>query len=102
MGASTKEFFRLVEEFVDLIGTQMKGFQDIYEVTENLGEPFSPLSCCTLCRLGTRSGVYSMKVASLTHTQTQTHTHACALVPKVKFRPKFSPPPVLEHIFPAT
>ncbi|XP_031442354.1 adhesion G protein-coupled receptor B1-like isoform X2 [Clupea harengus] len=36
MGASTKEFFRLVEEFVDLIGTQMKGFQDIYEVTENL------------------------------------------------------------------
>ncbi|XP_048085915.1 LOW QUALITY PROTEIN: adhesion G protein-coupled receptor B1-like [Alosa alosa] len=36
VGASTKEFFRLVEEFVDLIGTQMKGFQDIYEVTENL------------------------------------------------------------------
>uniref|UniRef100_A0AAY4D5C2 Adhesion G protein-coupled receptor B1b n=1 Tax=Denticeps clupeoides TaxID=299321 RepID=A0AAY4D5C2_9TELE len=36
MGASTKEFFSLVEEFVDIIGVQMKDFQDIYEVTENL------------------------------------------------------------------
>lgn len=36
MGASIKEFLRLVEDFVNMIGTQMSGFQDIYEVTENL------------------------------------------------------------------
>lgn len=39
MGASVKEFFRLVEDFVNMYGMQMSGFQDIYEVTENLGEP---------------------------------------------------------------
>lgn len=39
MGASIKGFLRLVEEFVNMIGIQMSGFQDIYEVTENLGEP---------------------------------------------------------------
>uniref|UniRef100_A0A7N6AAT8 Adhesion G protein-coupled receptor B1b n=1 Tax=Anabas testudineus TaxID=64144 RepID=A0A7N6AAT8_ANATE len=36
MGANIKEFLRLVEDFVNMIGTQMSGFQDIYEVTENL------------------------------------------------------------------
>uniref|UniRef100_A0AAV2KAH4 Brain-specific angiogenesis inhibitor 1 n=1 Tax=Knipowitschia caucasica TaxID=637954 RepID=A0AAV2KAH4_KNICA len=36
MGASIKEFLRLVEDFVNMIGMQMSGFQDIYEVTENL------------------------------------------------------------------
>ncbi|XP_069032120.1 adhesion G protein-coupled receptor B1-like isoform X2 [Embiotoca jacksoni] len=36
MGANVKEFLRLVEDFVNMIGTQMSGFQDIYEVTENL------------------------------------------------------------------
>uniref|UniRef100_A0A8C5H4F0 Adhesion G protein-coupled receptor B1-like n=1 Tax=Gouania willdenowi TaxID=441366 RepID=A0A8C5H4F0_GOUWI len=36
MGASIKEFLHLVEDFVNMIGTQMSGFQDIYEVTENL------------------------------------------------------------------
>ncbi|KAG7225484.1 hypothetical protein INR49_027479 [Caranx melampygus] len=35
MGVSIKEFFRLVEDFVNMMGTQMSGFQDIYEVTEN-------------------------------------------------------------------
>uniref|UniRef100_A0A4W6DVA0 Adhesion G protein-coupled receptor B1 n=1 Tax=Lates calcarifer TaxID=8187 RepID=A0A4W6DVA0_LATCA len=35
MGASIKEFLRLVEDFVNMIGMQMSGFQDIYEVTEN-------------------------------------------------------------------
>lgn len=39
MGGNVKEFLRLVEEFVNMIGLQMSGFQDIYEVTENLGEP---------------------------------------------------------------
>lgn len=39
MGANIKEFLRLVEDFVNMIGMQMSGFQDIYEVTENLGEP---------------------------------------------------------------
>lgn len=38
MGANIKEFLRLVEDFVNMIGMQMSGFQDIYEVTENLGE----------------------------------------------------------------
>ncbi|XP_033830993.1 adhesion G protein-coupled receptor B1-like [Periophthalmus magnuspinnatus] len=36
MGASIKDFLRLVEDFVNMIGMQMSGFQDIYEVTENL------------------------------------------------------------------
>uniref|UniRef100_A0A8C7P4P8 Adhesion G protein-coupled receptor B1b n=1 Tax=Oncorhynchus mykiss TaxID=8022 RepID=A0A8C7P4P8_ONCMY len=36
MGAYVKEFLQLVEDFVDMIGMQMKDFQDIYEVTENL------------------------------------------------------------------
>ncbi|GLD59246.1 brain-specific angiogenesis inhibitor 1-like protein [Lates japonicus] len=35
MGPSIKEFLRLVEDFVNMIGMQMSGFQDIYEVTEN-------------------------------------------------------------------
>jgi len=39
MGANMKEFLRLVEDSVNMIGMQMSGFQDIYEVTENLGEP---------------------------------------------------------------
>ncbi len=38
MGSNIKEFLRLVEDFVNMIGVQMSGFQDIYEVTENLGE----------------------------------------------------------------
>lgn len=47
MGANVKEFLHLVEEFVDMVGLQMSGFQDIYEVTENLGETPPPffLSC---------------------------------------------------------
>ncbi|XP_051526701.1 adhesion G protein-coupled receptor B1-like [Myxocyprinus asiaticus] len=36
MGANIREFFRLVENFIDMIGQQMRDFQDIYEVTENL------------------------------------------------------------------
>ncbi|XP_019744473.1 brain-specific angiogenesis inhibitor 1-like isoform X3 [Hippocampus comes] len=36
MDANVKEFFHLVEESVNMIGMQMSGFQDIYEVTENL------------------------------------------------------------------
>lgn len=42
MGGNVKEFLRLVEDFVNMIGTQMSGFQDIYEVTENLGMPPPP------------------------------------------------------------
>uniref|UniRef100_A0AAR2JE39 Adhesion G protein-coupled receptor B1b n=1 Tax=Pygocentrus nattereri TaxID=42514 RepID=A0AAR2JE39_PYGNA len=30
------EFFSLIEDFIDMIGKQMRDFQDIYEVTENL------------------------------------------------------------------
>lgn len=54
MGGNVKEFLRLVEEFVNMIGLQMSGFQDIYEVTENLGEPpisfagRSPTLACTI------------------------------------------------------
>ncbi|XP_035379713.1 adhesion G protein-coupled receptor B1-like isoform X2 [Electrophorus electricus] len=35
MGANIKEFFSLIEDFIDMIGKQMRDFQDIYEVTEN-------------------------------------------------------------------
>lgn len=58
MGANVKEFLHLVEEFVDMVGLQMSGFQDIYEVTENLGEiphppptriPPSPPVCSHQC-----------------------------------------------------
>lgn len=43
MGANVKEFLRLVEDFVSMISVQMSGFQDIYEVTDNLGETRFPL-----------------------------------------------------------
>uniref|UniRef100_A0A8C1LHD0 Adhesion G protein-coupled receptor B1b n=1 Tax=Cyprinus carpio TaxID=7962 RepID=A0A8C1LHD0_CYPCA len=36
MGANIKEFFSLIESFIDMIGRQMRDFQDIYEVTDNL------------------------------------------------------------------
>ncbi|XP_053736524.1 adhesion G protein-coupled receptor B1-like isoform X2 [Synchiropus splendidus] len=36
LGPNVKELFRLVEEFVDVIGLRLKDFQDMYEVTENL------------------------------------------------------------------
>ncbi|KAM8883109.1 adhesion G protein-coupled receptor B1-like isoform 2-T2 [Synchiropus picturatus] len=35
-GANVKDFLHLVENFVNMIGMQMSGFLDIYEVTENL------------------------------------------------------------------
>ncbi|XP_060905636.1 adhesion G protein-coupled receptor B1 isoform X9 [Labrus mixtus] len=36
LGPNIKELFRLVEDFVDVIGLRMKDFQDTYEVTDNL------------------------------------------------------------------
>lgn len=33
-----KELFRLVEDFVEVIGLQMEDFQDTYEATDNLGQ----------------------------------------------------------------
>uniref|UniRef100_A0A8C2ALL5 Adhesion G protein-coupled receptor B1b n=1 Tax=Cyprinus carpio TaxID=7962 RepID=A0A8C2ALL5_CYPCA len=36
MGANIKEFFSLIENFIDMIGRQMRDFQDIYEITDNL------------------------------------------------------------------
>ena len=39
LGPNIRELFRLVEDFVDVIGLRMKDFQDMYEVTDNLGEP---------------------------------------------------------------
>ncbi|KAM3615154.1 uncharacterized protein V6R79_024121 [Siganus canaliculatus] len=36
LGPNVKELFRLVEDFVDVIGLRMKDFQDMYEVTDNL------------------------------------------------------------------
>ncbi|MGH0146127.1 UNVERIFIED_CONTAM: hypothetical protein FKN15_035034 [Acipenser sinensis] len=35
-GPNTKELFRLVEDFIDVIGFRMKDFRDSYQVTENL------------------------------------------------------------------
>lgn len=43
MGPNAKELFRLVEDFVDVIGFRMKDLRDAYQVTDNLGKP-SPLS----------------------------------------------------------
>ncbi|XP_043861300.1 adhesion G protein-coupled receptor B1 isoform X3 [Dromiciops gliroides] len=36
MGPNAKELFRLVEDFVDVIGFRMKDFRDSYQVTDNL------------------------------------------------------------------
>ncbi|XP_075896893.1 adhesion G protein-coupled receptor B1 isoform X3 [Nelusetta ayraudi] len=36
LGPNIKELFRLVEDFVDVIGLRMKEFQDMYEATDNL------------------------------------------------------------------
>ncbi|XP_035984670.1 adhesion G protein-coupled receptor B1 isoform X3 [Fundulus heteroclitus] len=36
LGPNIKELFRLVEDFVDVIGLRMKDFHDMYEVTDNL------------------------------------------------------------------
>lgn len=38
LGPNIKELFRLVEDFLDVIGLRMKEFQDMYEVTDNLGQ----------------------------------------------------------------
>nr|XP_014334259.1 PREDICTED: brain-specific angiogenesis inhibitor 1-like [Bos mutus] len=37
MGPNAKELFRLVEDFVDVIGFRMKDLRDAYQVTDNLG-----------------------------------------------------------------
>lgn len=39
MGPNAKELFRLVEDFVDVIGFRMKDLRDAYQVTDNLGKP---------------------------------------------------------------
>ncbi|XP_051791791.1 adhesion G protein-coupled receptor B1 isoform X3 [Erpetoichthys calabaricus] len=36
LGPNVKELFRLVEDFIDVVGFRTKGFQDSYQVTENL------------------------------------------------------------------
>ncbi|XP_068179915.1 adhesion G protein-coupled receptor B1 isoform X2 [Antennarius striatus] len=36
LGPNVKELFRLLEDFVDVVGMRMKDFQDMYEVTDNL------------------------------------------------------------------
>ncbi|XP_006635755.3 adhesion G protein-coupled receptor B1 isoform X2 [Lepisosteus oculatus] len=36
MGPNVKELFRLVEDFIEVIGFRMKDFRDSYQVTENL------------------------------------------------------------------
>lgn len=40
IGPNAKELFRLVEDFIDVIGFRMKDFRDSYQVTDNLGEFF--------------------------------------------------------------
>ena len=39
MGPNAKELFRLVEDFVGVIGFRMKDLRDAYQVTDNLGKP---------------------------------------------------------------
>ncbi|XP_060537689.1 adhesion G protein-coupled receptor B1-like, partial [Pantherophis guttatus] len=36
MGSNIKELFRLLEDFIDVVGFRMKDFQDSYQVTDNL------------------------------------------------------------------
>lgn len=43
MGPNAKELFRLVEDFVDVIGFRMKDLRDAYQVTDNLGKPLHAL-----------------------------------------------------------
>lgn len=43
MGPNAKELFRLVEDFVGVIGFRMKDLRDAYQVTDNLGEPLPTL-----------------------------------------------------------
>lgn len=38
IGPNARELFRLVEDFIDVIGFRMKDFRDSYQVTDNLGE----------------------------------------------------------------
>lgn len=38
MGPNARELFRLVEDFVDVIGFRMKDLRDAYQVTDNLGK----------------------------------------------------------------
>lgn len=45
LGPNIKELFRLMDDFVDVIGLRMKEFQDMYEDTDNLGQPFLYTSC---------------------------------------------------------
>lgn len=45
LGPNIKELFRLMEDFVDVIGLRMKGFQDMYEVTDNLGQSYLYSDC---------------------------------------------------------
>lgn len=46
MGPNAKELFRLVEDFVDVIGFRMKDLRDAYQVTDNLGKPLRGLVLC--------------------------------------------------------
>ncbi|KAK2499903.1 hypothetical protein MC885_006330 [Smutsia gigantea] len=41
MGSNAKELFRLVEDFVDVIGFRMKDLRDAYQVTDNLASTSS-------------------------------------------------------------
>lgn len=57
MGPNAKELFRLVEDFVDVIGFRMKDLRDAYQVTDNLGKPTSrssepPTPVLLLCSSG--------------------------------------------------
>lgn len=57
MGPNAKELFRLVEDFVDVIGFRMKDLRDAYQVTDNLGKPTSrssepPTTVPLLCSSG--------------------------------------------------
>lgn len=40
LGPNIKELFRLVEDFVDVIGLRMKDIQDMCEVSDNLGQSY--------------------------------------------------------------
>ncbi|KFW73502.1 Brain-specific angiogenesis inhibitor 1, partial [Pygoscelis adeliae] len=43
IGPNAKELFRLVEDFIDVIGFRMKDFRDSYQVTDNLADITFPM-----------------------------------------------------------
>lgn len=73
LGPHIKELFRLVVDFVDVIGLRMKAFQDLYEVTDNLGQPHVyPVvfyHCLSQSKISLRAACLSLSVNPLNYIE---------------------------------